>query len=155
MPMNLIRGRRGRRSVAAVLVPLGLVALAGSGCTEASVAIPSPLGNNRLVAVETFVGTLPLGATRFYSFAVPQTGVTSIVLLSLRENGAASSATVQLGLGVPRGTDCTTPQTVTVGVGIAAQIAITVEPAIYCARIADVGNLTASAEFAININRPR
>jgi hypothetical protein len=132
-----------------------LAACAGPACTEASVSSPTALGTNLPVAVEVFTGTLPVNGVRFYSFTVSKTGSASVVLLSLTENGEPSSAAVQIGIGAPRGIDCLATQTATIGPGAVAQVGITADPAVYCARIADVGNLQAPAQFAINIIRPR
>jgi hypothetical protein len=138
------------------LVVLALAAAAfGPACSEATVTSPSAIGNNLPLAVEVFTGTLPVNGSRFYSFTVPKTGPVSMVLLSLSENGAASAAAVQLGLGVPRGIDCLAGEAATLGTGVVAQVSITAEPAVYCARIGDPGNLTAPAAFSINITRPR
>ena len=58
------------------------------------------------VTVETFIGTLPVEGSRFYSFTVPQDGLVSLTLLELAENGAPSSALVNIGIGIPQGTGC-------------------------------------------------
>jgi len=132
------------------------LALGGSSCSDEQLVAPTPGVANQQVAVESFTGTLAKLGSRFYSFNVTQSGPISIVLLSLVEGGTASTATVSIGLGVPRGTDCLATNTVTIGVGVAPQLSVSVDPLIYCARIADVGNLTAlSADFAINITRPK
>jgi hypothetical protein len=131
------------------------VALAGPACAEATVSGPTAIGNNVTLAVETFTGTLPVGGSRFYSFTVPQTGMTSVTLLSLKENGADSSAIVLLGLGAPRGTECLLIDGTQVNTGVTAQVTLSPEPGIYCARISDAGNLAAPADFSINIVRPK
>jgi hypothetical protein len=129
--------------------------LATAACAEGSVGAPSPSVGNQPVTVDVFSGTLPLLASRFFSFTATQSGTASIVLLALKENGVDSTATVSIGLGVPRATECFAGTPVTVGVGTAPQVAIGVEPLVYCAVITDVGNLKAPAEFSINIIRPR
>ncbi len=133
----------------------GLAASAGVACSEASVSSPTALGTNLPEAVEVFTGTLPLQGVLFYSFTVTKTGAASIILLGLTENGAPSTAAVQIAIGVPRGSDCPAIQTAITGPGVVPQVGITADPAIYCARIADVGNLQGPAQFAINIIRPR
>jgi hypothetical protein len=136
------------------IVVIGL-ALAGPACAEATVAGPTAVGNNVTLTTEVFSGSLPVGGFRFYSFTVPQTGLTSVTLLSLTENGAASTATVFLGLGAPRGTECLLIDGQQVSPGVAAQVSLSPSPGVYCARIADAGNLTGPADFSINIVRPR
>ena len=134
---------------------MAAAALGGSACANASVTSPTAAVYNRPLAVEVFSGTLPLLGSQFYSFSVPQSGPASIVLLGLKEDGVDSTATMQIAIGVPRGIDCLAVTSVTVGVGTNPQIAISADPAIYCARIVDVGNLKAPGDFAINISRPR
>lgn len=141
---------------AAVLAVLMGWGLGTSACSDASLVAPTSTSANQLVAVESFTGTLLKNGSRFYSFTVTQSGPVSIVLLALQENGAASTVTVGLGLGVPRATTCLSSNTVTVGVGVTPQLSLVGDPLVYCAVIFDVGNLTApTADFAINITRPR
>jgi hypothetical protein len=142
----------GRAASAAVALMLGLAA---SSCSEASATGPTAIGNNATMTVETFSGTLPLTGFRFFSFAVPHAGATTLILLSLTENGAPSTATVQIGLGVPRGTDCALTDAAMVNPNVTGQVASLYQPSIYCARIGDTGNLKAPANFSINIIHPR
>ena len=146
------RFKSSRAAGAAVALLLGLSA---SSCSEASATGPTAIGNNATMTTESFSGTLPLNGFRFFSFAVPHTGATTLILLSLTENGVASTNTVQIGLGVPRGTDCSLTDAAMVNPGVVGQVASLYEPAIYCARIGDTGNLKAQAEFSINIIHPR
>jgi hypothetical protein len=136
------------------IVVIGM-ALAGPACAEATVSGPTAIGNNVTLTTETFSGTLPVGGSRFYSFTVPQTGLTTATLLSLKENGVDSPAFVLIGLGAPRGTECLLIDGRQVAVDVVPQVSLSPEPGIYCARISDAGNLTGPVEFSINIVRPR
>jgi hypothetical protein len=140
-------------------VRLGIVligmALAGPACAEATVDGPTAIGNNVTLTTETFSGTLPVGGSRFYSFTVPQTGSTSVTLLSLKQNGVDSDAFVLLGLGAPRGTECLLIDGTQVRADVVPQVTLSPEPGIYCTRISDTGTLTGPVEFSINIVRPR
>lgn len=136
------------------IVVIGL-ALAGPACAEATVSGPTAIGNNVTLTTETFTGTLPVGGSRFYSFTVPQTGLTSVTLLSLKQGGVETGTLVLLGLGAPRGTECLLIDGLQTAAGVTAQVALTPEPGVYCTRIADAGNLTGPADFSINIVRPR
>jgi hypothetical protein len=71
-------------------------------------------------------------------------------------SGAFVPATVQmqLGLGTPEGTGCTVTAPITVAAGTAAQITGPQNAGVYCARIADIGNLFAPASFSITIAHP-
>lgn len=112
------------------------------------------------VAVEprsvVFSGTLAIGGSRFYSFTASQAGVTSLMLASLIRGGSSAplSTSVGLGFGVPSGPDCATTIFVTTGPALTAQISESVQPGIYCARIADIGTLTEPVAFAIRMVVP-
>ena len=81
--------------------------------------------------------------------------MTTVTLLSLKENGAETNRIVQLGLGVPRGTECLLIDGRQVTADVVAQASLTPDPGIYCARISDAGNLTGPVDFSINIVHPR
>lgn len=140
-------------------VLLGLVvvgmALSGAACAEATVSGPTAIGNNVTLTVETFSGTLPVGGSRFYSFTVPQSGLTTVTLVSLKQDGVNSNTIVLVGLGAPRGTECLLIDGRQVTADVVAQVSLTPDPGVYCARISDAGNLTGPADFSINIVRPR
>lgn len=140
-------------------VLLGIVvvgmALSGTACAEATVAGPTAIGNNVTLTVETFSGSLPVGGSRFYSFTVPQSGLTTVTLVSLKQDGANSNTIVLVGLGAPRGTECLLIDGRQVTADVVAQVSLTPEPGVYCARISDAGNLTGPVDFSINIVRPR
>jgi hypothetical protein len=136
------------------IVTVGL-ALGGPACTEATVSGPSTIGNNASVTVETFSGTVPVGGTRFYSFTVPRAGLTTVTLLSLRENGVASSTIMLVGLGAPRAQECVPLDARQSAADVVPQVSLTPNPGVYCASIGDAGFMTGPAEFSINIVRPR
>lgn len=117
----------------------------------------NPSGNpaSAAVTVETFIGTLPVEGSRFYSFTVPQDGLVSLTLLELAENGAPSSALVNIGIGIPQGTGCSVVDSRTTGTDVKPQFQDFFQAAVYCARVADVGNLTSDAAFALNIAYPK
>jgi hypothetical protein len=138
------------------VIPLLAVLLLAGACdqTEAPAAPSSP-GATQPIIVESFTGTLPVTGSRFYSFTVPVNGNVSLLLHTLTENGTASTAQVTIGLGFPRGTDCTLTDLVNAVPGGSPQLIAPVSPAVYCARISDPGNLTSTATFGLNIIRPR
>jgi hypothetical protein len=129
-------------------------ALVAAGCTkDPALTQPSTTG---AVIIESFVGTLAVGGSAFYSFTVPQQGTATLTLLSLTIGGVPSDASVSLGLGNPSGTTCRTTAATPVTAGIAPQVSNPVVPTVYCVNISDPGpSLTAAADFAVNITRPR
>jgi hypothetical protein len=134
---------------------LAVVALAGAGLgCEQNPSAPSQVGAGALT-IENFAGTIPVGGSAFYSFTAPVPGTITLTLLALKEAGADSAALVNVGLGVPRGTGCTLTTSLTTGIGVVPQVGGQFDAGVYCARVADVGNLTNSATFTINIARPK
>jgi hypothetical protein len=130
--------------------------LAGAGCGNRIIPTGPP-GNpsSAAVIVESFTGTLPVNGVRFFSFTNPQDGLISLTLVKLDEDGAGSSALISVGLGVPRGTGCNLVDTRNVGVDVKPQFTDFFPQGVFCARVADLGNLTTDAEFAVNIVHPR
>lgn len=137
---------------------LGLLLLSiSAACTETPPTTPSPTVNGQLV-VETFSGTLPLTSVRFYSFTQVVEGSIMLTLITLQEDGAASAARVGLSIGFPAGTDCqalSTSTTVSTLAGSTPQVQGVFPAGVYCARIADVGQLTTAATFVVNIARAK
>jgi hypothetical protein len=136
------------------LVLIGM-ALFGGACAEATVSGPTTAGNNASLTIETFGGTLPVGGSRFFSFTVPRSGLITLTLVSLTQAGEATSAQVLLSLGAPRGTDCPALDARVAGVDVVPQLSLQPQPGVYCARIADSGQLTDAVDFSINIVHPR
>jgi hypothetical protein len=65
------------------------------------------------------------------------------------------TVTVSLGIGQPSGTDCsTTISNDTTAQTAPPQVTGTMGPGVYCARIADVGNLFAPADFSVAVAHP-
>jgi hypothetical protein len=128
-------------------------ALIGVGCTK-DPALTQP-STNGAVAIESFVGSLAVGGSAFYSFTVPQQGSVTLTLLSLTVGGTPSDLSVSIGLGTPSGTVCRTTTAAPATAGITPQVNTPVVPSVYCVNVADSGSLTAAANFAVNITRPR
>lgn len=129
-------------------------ALGSAGCDEQAAATgPSTVGGAPVV--ETFIGTVAVGSSAFYSFTVPVQGTVSLTLLTLTENGEASPAVVGLGIGAPAGIGCTAGVSVATAPGGTPQFAQTYPPGVYCAKVSDTGQLTSPGSFALNIAHPR
>jgi hypothetical protein len=103
---------------------------------------------------ETFVGRLPVGGARFYSFTLAVSGMVNVTLVSIGGQAVSPDVMVSLGLGTVSGTSCTPSSTATVSSGPTAQVTATEQPGLYCVNIADVGNLPAPADFTITIDHP-
>ena len=99
---------------------------------------------------ERFTGTIGVGGARFYSFTVGKYGTVNVVLNSL--SGVDGNVQVGVGVGVPSGFTCgtNTNQTGASGLTLSAPY----QPGIYCARVSDVGNLSATTSFDVTIAHP-
>jgi hypothetical protein len=96
-----------------------------------------------------------VGGSRFYSFTVTQNGTVNISLTAVAGDFVPPTVTLGLGIGQPSATDCTTTTTVNVTAQTAQpQLTNTYAPAVYCAKVTDVGNLFAPAAFTVVIAHP-
>jgi hypothetical protein len=130
------------------------LAVALTACDDQNAAAPTPTLANVPVVVESFVGTVALAGSRFYSFSLTKEGPVLLTLVSLTENGAASTTVVSLGLGIPSGTTCAVSSAATTAAGPTPQVNQSRPPGVYCARVSDLGFLTAAADFVVNIAHP-
>lgn len=104
---------------------------------------------------QTFSGTLAVRGQRFYSFTVPSTRTVRITLEQLQDGaGAASTATLVLGLGVPSGTGCAMLREVAAGASDAPHIDESLTTGVYCAQLTDPGSLTDAVIFSVRIEFP-
>jgi hypothetical protein len=134
-----------------LVVALVLIATACSSETPTSPTTSDTATVAPAAISETYNGTLPVGGLRFYSFTVVQNGIVNLTLTSLGQAIAADVA-VELTLGQPSGTGCVSRTSVTVTVETAApHLTGTFAPGVYCARVADTGNLPSTASFVVAI----
>jgi hypothetical protein len=134
---------------AALLVALMVIAPA---CEPAATTTTTPTPVTGHVN-ESFVGTIDVNGTSFYSFTSAQ-GAVALTLLSVRQDGVDIGDELILGIGTPVATRCDLQSSVRAAAGTSAQISGTVAAGVYCARVADGGTLTGPVTFAVNIARP-
>jgi hypothetical protein len=103
---------------------------------------------------EEFVGVLPVGGARFYSFTVVENGTVNVTLTSVGGTSVPSTMWLGLGIGTPDAEECSTATSVNTQSGSSAQVTGTYAPGIHCVRVADIGNLVAPASFAVTIAHP-
>lgn len=137
------------------LMLLGLAGPSAACQDDQNAAAPTPTAANVPVVVETFVGTVALGGSRFYSFSLTREGPVLLTLVTLKEGGADSTVAMNLGLGFPSGTTCAVSSAATTPAGGKPQLAEIRTPGVYCVRLSDLGFLTSAADFVINIARPQ
>jgi hypothetical protein len=148
-----------RRFLAPILFSLA-VAFAGScgkdsPTTPSANPTPAPSATPAPPAVtQVFEGTVGLDGSAFYSFTVTQYGTVNVTLTSVSGAFVRGTVTMGLGLGQPSGEDCAVTNTLDVKAGSTPQITGSYQPAVYCVKISDRGNLFAPAKFSITIEYP-
>ena len=140
-----------RRFPSVVLV-LGVLVVGCNNDNNSPVAPTTPSA----ITTELFSGNLAVRGSSFYSFTTLQKSAVRLTLASLTAptSHPALTTVVGLGIGVPSGIDCAMTSSVNTSAGLTAQVANEMNPGTYCARIFDVGSLTAPADFAIRIEYP-
>ena len=139
-----------------VLVVAGMFAgISAAGCSPHGPSTSPVVLPNTNVTIETFIGTLPVKGTQFYSFSVIEPGTSYLSLISLKEAGVDSAVKVTIGFGTPRGTQCASSNVLGVSADGSLQLTDTTERGVHCAVIFDSGNLTADATFTLNITHPK
>lgn len=105
-------------------------------------------------ATKTFQGTLAPGAARFYSFTSTAYGTVRLTLTSLDGQTEPNDTTIGIGIGVPRGTDCSTSNTAIASAGSESQLNGVFEAGVLCARVYDTGSLNNPVPFVLVIAHP-
>lgn len=129
-----------------------LVSLAACGDSPSSPTTPTATPAEPTVT-ESFSGTLAVSGSRFYSFTV---GVYGNVRVTLDELEGPEDADLKLtvGLGLPRGTDCTTSVSSTVAAGPDPHLTSALDPGVYCVRVSDTLPLPEAVRFRVQIAHP-
>jgi hypothetical protein len=103
---------------------------------------------------ESFTGTLAVGGSIAYTFSVSQAGTVNATLLSIGGAGVPATVQVRMAIGTPGDAGCSATTSSITKAGTAAQVSIAEQPGVYCASLADVGNLFSPADFAVTIDHP-
>jgi hypothetical protein len=135
------------------------VALLAAGCGDDSpTTSPTDTTTTTTVAepavTEQFDGVVPVGGSTFYSFTTSTYGTITVTLTAVGGNYVPSTVMLDVGLGQPSGTDCSTTTTVTTAAGTTVQVTGNYDAAVYCAKVSDIGNLFAPASISVSIAYP-
>lgn len=133
------------------------VSLSGAACNKNSPATTTAPTTTVATptTTENFAGTLDVGGSTFYSFTVSAaSGTVNLTLLSVIGTGVPPTVMLSVGIGTPSDTGCAASTTVMTRSGTTAQLTGTYNAGVYCARVADVGNLFAPAAFSLDIAHP-
>jgi hypothetical protein len=135
-----------------------LCAVLAAGCSDDTPTSPSVTSTTQTAAAPTiteqFDGVVPVGGSTFYSFTTSTYGTINITLTGVGGTFVPATVMLGLGLGQPSGTDCVTSTSVNTAAGGTAQVTGTFDPAVYCAKVSDIGNLFAPASFSVSIAYP-
>jgi major membrane immunogen (membrane-anchored lipoprotein) len=114
----------------------------------------SPSDTTAASTTERFDAILAPGGSAFFSFALTtNNGTVAINLASLSSltSPGVLAVPMQIGYGVPAGEGCAVQKSILVTPALTSQLTATLRDGTYCASIADVGNLKASANFSIRV----
>lgn len=136
----------------ASIVPIA-VAIGAAACDGTSTTSPSIVAVDPTVS-ESFSSTVPVGGSVFYSFSIAQYGNVAVTLASISGNDLPESPSLQLGIGQPAGTGCSTLSTVSATPADTAQVSGTYGPGVFCVHVADSGALVAPASFTATVAHP-
>jgi hypothetical protein len=129
-----------------------------TSCGSDSVTSPTSSSTTVTVAAPTvtdvFSGTLPVSGSRFFSFTTSAYGTINVTLTSVAGEFVPGTVMVGIGIGQPSGTECVTSSSLNTASGSSPQISGPYAAATYCVRIADIGNLFATASFSITVAYP-
>jgi hypothetical protein len=128
-------------------------ALAMSACGDDASTPTSPTTAATPVTI-LFTGTLqPLG-TRFYSYTMTTAGPVTAMLASLERGYSPAGNAVELGIGIPAGTGCTTTIASNTATSLIPQLKQDFGVGTYCVRISDRDGLPVAMNFTIKVVHP-
>jgi hypothetical protein len=125
------------------------------GCSSSSTPT-TPTTSTPFNASEVFSGSLDPLATVTHTFSIPQSVTLSVMFASLSDaaSGQLLSTPLTFQLGTSDGTTCTlTGNPTTTSPALAAQSSTSQSAGTFCLKLADPGNLAATANFAIRLSQ--
>jgi len=134
----------------------GVLAMtAATACGADSPTAPSTTSVPATTTV-TFVATVPVAGSRFYSFTVATEGTVTAMLASVASptTGTPLAVPVEMSIGVPAGTGCAGGQSVTAEAALGVQLTSSLAAGVYCLRLADAGLLREPARVAARFTYP-
>jgi hypothetical protein len=137
------------------LLTVALLAALTVACgDDASPTAPS--STTPAATTVTYAGTIDVGGSRFYSFSNAAAGSVTAFLASVTspDTRLPVAAPLEIGIGVPAGTDCSTTTTQIVAPGLVSQVTVSLAAGVFCLRVADAGELRAPVAFAVRFSHP-
>jgi hypothetical protein len=115
-----------------------------------------PSSTTSTATTVTYTGTVDAGGSRFYSFTNAAAGSVTAFLASVtaKDSRLPLATPLELGIGIPAGTDCATTVTQIVSPGLVSQMTASLAAGVFCLRVADAGELRAPVTFAVRFSHP-
>ena len=123
------------------------VAACGNDSSSASTTSPSVVAADATIN-EPITTSLPAGGTVFYSFSIALYGNVAVTLTGVNGAELPEDFTLNVGIGRPSGTSCTSQNAIDTAPGESPQLTGAYGPGIFCVRIADTGKLPAPATIS-------
>ena len=138
------------------LLSLTLLAAVTAACGDDTATSPTDTDTAATATQVTYTGTIDVGGSRFYSFTNSAAGSVTAFLASVTapDTRLPVSTALEMGVGVPAGTDCATTTTQIVSPSLASQMTVSLAAGVFCLRVADAGELKAPVTFAVRFTHP-
>ena len=137
------------------LLAMALLAAVTAACGDDTATSPTDTDTATGTTV-IYTGTIDVGGSRFYSFTNNAAGSVTAVLASVTapDTRLPVSAPLEVGVGIPAGTDCATTTTQIVSPSLVSQMTVSLAVGVFCLRVADAGELKAPVTFAVRFTHP-
>lgn len=138
------------------LLTIALFATLTAACGDDTATSPTDTDTTATATSVTYTGTIDAGGSRFYSFTNSAAGSVTAFLASVTapDTRLPVSAPLEIGVGVPAGTDCATTTTQIVSPSLASQMTVSLAAGVFCLRVADAGALKGPVTFAVRFVHP-
>jgi len=135
---------------------IALLAALAAACGDDTATSPTDTETAATGTTVTYTGTIDVGGSRFYSFTNGAAGSVTAFLASVTapDTRLPVPAPLEIGVGVPAGTDCATTTTQIVAPSLASQMTVSLAAGIFCLRVGDAGELKAPVTFAVRFTHP-
>lgn len=139
------------------LLTIALMAALTVACGDKTATSPTTTTTTASSTITvTYSGTLAVGGSRFYSFTNNAAGSVTAFLASVTSPDTKLPVAVplEIGVGVPAGTGCSTTTTQMVTPGLVSQMSTSLAAGVFCLRVADAGQMRAPVSFAVRFTHP-
>jgi hypothetical protein len=131
-------------------IALLAISLIAAGCGTTTTTSPTPTQDTATLLGE-FSSQLIPGGSASREFDVTTAGAIAVTLKSTTPAGTM----IGLGVGIPRSNgSCALSAAIDTTAGATAQLSMAAAAGPHCARVYDLGTLTAPLRFTISISRP-